>query len=281
MGDWFVGLGYEAQLATWLVASVFIYAIASQVAWHSQWVVFPSPPSPEAVADGPSHEEDLDGEPEKRHWLEQLQEHPLVPWLEELLRFVYFLGIPFMAIISGWLGADLLGIRGTEWMAGQSVQGFLWEDWVRGLALVTATILGVAVAWLVSRLIARKSGLTAATQGVPDPLWRQLLDVFYLQLHWAFYRSGPILWLDDLYWGAMIGLGLVLLEMSLNPAFWWTLKSPETAGPPLFRLAMAWVSTLLFITTHNLWLTAGAHLVLTILIWGTTAQKPAHLDQTA
>jgi hypothetical protein len=59
---------------------------------------------------------------------------------------------------------------------------------------------------------------------------------------------------------------LILLEVGLNPALWWRLKSPETAASPLIRLAMAGVSALLFLATHNLWLTTGVHLLLAALL---------------
>lgn len=284
MSEWFVGLGYEGQLATWLVASFLLYTLASQLAWQFQWWFSAHPPVPgsdtdaghgpdrsaHASVDAPTQHLAIDVPGEREDGLGQLndrlRDHPLFPWVVEVMRLVYYLGIPFLAAINGLLRADVLGISGTDWIDGKSAQGFLWEDWAHGLGLATAGVLIVAGVWLVGRVASRRAGLTPAIQSTPDPLWRRLLDAFYDQIHWAFYRSGPILWLGDLYWGTFAGLALVLLEAGLNPALWWKLKSPETAGPPLIQLGIAWVSALLFIATQNLWLTLGVQMVLTGLL---------------
>jgi hypothetical protein len=269
MGDWFIGIGYEGQLATWLVASFVLYFLASQVAWHSGWV-FRNGQSPYATPSRRFKSDHSDQRGDRDDILEPLndhgRDHPLLPWMEEVFRLAYYLGIPCMAAISGWLGADLIGIRGPNWMDGKGAQGFLWEDWIKGSGLATAAVLAVIGVWFVGHLLARRATLVTVPWGIPDQLWQRLLNVCYYQVHWAFYRSGPILWLDDLYWGTFVGLTLVLLESALNPALWWALKSPETAGPPLIRLGLAWINALLFLATQNIWLTAGAHLVLIVLL---------------
>jgi hypothetical protein len=269
MTDWFVNLGYDVQLATWLVASVLLYVIASQIAWYTQWA---SPGLDTAGAVVSFAEDDrvdnLDPEGEAR-WvgtLQRFRQQPLYPWVDEAARFGFYVGIPFLAMISGWLGADLLGISGTSWVEGKSAQGFLWEEWARGAGMATLAVLALTGVWLVARLVAHRGRLESITHYTSVSLWQRLLDVFYLQIHWAFYRSGPILWLNDLYWGTFVGLALFFFESALNPALWWSLKSPETAGATLFRLGTAWISALLFLATRNLWLTMAAHLVLTVVL---------------
>jgi hypothetical protein len=266
MSEWLLEFGYEAQLATWLVASFLLYTIASQLAWQVRWYA----PGAHSRTDTQDQDLDYDRYPVREDGsvglLESLRHYLVNPWVEEALRFAYFLGIPFLAALSGLLGADLVGISGTEWAAGQSVQGFLWEDWAQGAAWAVVSILALVAVWLVARPIARGIGLRPVTLAFSGPLWQRLLHAFYDQVHWAFYRSGPILWLGDLYWGTFAGLALVLLETALNPVLWWALKSPETAGPPLFRLAMAWISALLFLATQNLWLALGVHLFLAALL---------------
>jgi hypothetical protein len=128
-------------------------------------------------------------------------------------------------------------------------------------------------------LLSRRAGLKPSSSGLPGPLWRRTLDALYDQVHWAFYRSGPILWLDDLYGGVFAGLALVLLEAVLNPAHRWALEDPETAAPPLIRLGIAWISALLFLETHNLWLTIAAHLVLITLCGWKRSTAPGCSDQ--
>ncbi len=243
MSEWFIGLGYGGKLAIWLMASFLLYTLASQLAWQSQWIV-------------PGRDDRLG------RLIDRVRGQPFTPWIREAIRLVYLLGIPFTAAINGLLAADLLGLSGTDWAQGQGVQGFLWEDWARGLGLVMTTVLATRVVWFAAHLFSRRAGLSPVTSGIPGRTWQRLLDVLYEQVHWAFYRSGPILWLDDLYWGTFAGFVLVLLEAMLNPALRWALKSPQMAGALLTRLAMAGISTLLFLATQNLWLTTAAHLIL-------------------
>jgi hypothetical protein len=258
MGEWFLELGYEGQLATWLVASFLLYTLASQLAWQLHWV-FPGGAFPRQNG----RDKQDDG---SKVFFGRLRHQVLTPWLGEATRFVYYLGIPFVAVVSGWLGADLMGISGTEWVEGQSIQGFLWEDWARGLGLASAAVAGLLTAWFVGRVVSRWARLAPAMLGLSGPLWQRLLDACYLQIHWAFYRSGPILWLDDIYWGTFAGLALVVLETGLNPAHRWALKSPQTAAPPLTQLGLAWISALVFLATQNLWLTTGVHFLIVLLV---------------
>jgi hypothetical protein len=267
MSEWFSGLGYEGQLAIWLVASFLLYVLASQIAWQSQWM-FASEQYPD--------QHDTWG-----RFIAQLRDHPLLPFAEQALRFLYYLGIPFTAAINGLLRADLMGISGTDWVDGQSAQGFLWEDWAQGIGLAAMAILAMSGVWFAGRLLSGRSGLTPATERSPAPTWQRLLDLIYDQIHWAFYRSGPILWLVDPYWGTFAGLGLVLLEAMLNPALRWALKDSHTAGPILIRLGMAWISALLFLVTRNIWLTIAAHLALLALLSGRRSDSYALADESA
>jgi hypothetical protein len=211
--------------------------------------------------------------------IERWRDHPLVPWAEEMVRLSYYLGIPFLATVNGLLGADLLGVSGTQWAKGKSVQGFLWEDWARGAGMAVTAVFVVMGLWFAARRFARWAGLTPLMPGFHGPLWQRFLHVLYDQSHWAFYRSGPILWLDDVYWGAFAGLALVLLESALNPAHWWRLRSTDTAGPTLIRLGMAWVSTLLFLGTQNLWLIIGVHLALAATLGEKYANGYSYVDE--
>lgn len=245
MIEWFVELGYQGKLAAWLAASFLLYFFATQLAWQ-----YRHPGREDVLGRG----------------IDRVRGQPFTPLLGETIRFIYYLGIPFLTVVTGVLGADLLGISGTDWVNGQSIRGFLWQDWARGLGLAATAVLAMWGVWLVGRATSHRSGLMSATLSVSSPSWQRLLSVFYDQIHWAFYRSGPVLWLGDPYWGVFAGLALVLLETGLNPALRWALQGPESAGPPLIRVGMAWVSALLFLMTRNLWLTTAAHLALIVLI---------------
>ncbi len=253
MRELYAELGHAGQLAAWLVVSFSLYALAAQLAWQLRWSL-------------QNARNDPDSHPEHNQGLWRLLDWPFMPWLEQAARFGYYLGIPFLAATSGAIGADLLGIRGSEWVAGKSFQGFLREDWAQGAGLATVSVLAICSVWLASRLLARRQELVPLPTRLPGSAWQRLLDALYDQIHWAFYRSGPILWLDDVYWGVFAGLALVLLEATLNPNHRWSIQDPETAAAPLLRLGIAWSSALLFLATRNLWLTMAAHLAIVGLL---------------
>jgi hypothetical protein len=272
MSEWFVSIGYEGQLATWLVASFLLYTLAAQLAWQFHWFFVGEPLALEALdEDLPSENEaadiiDWEASEEEASLVDRTRELLLIPWVEEAIRFVYYLGIPFLAALNGLLPADLLGIQGTEWVDGQGFQGFPWEEWVQGIGLMAAAVVAMVAMWLVGRWVCNRAGWATVSPDLPGPLWQRLLHAFYDQIHWAFYRSGPILWLGDVYWGTFAGLALTLVEILLNPSVRWSLRNSETAGPPVFRLGMAWITALLFLATQNLWLTIGFHFILASLM---------------
>jgi len=266
MSEWFVSIGYEGQLATWLVASFLLYTLASQLAWQFHWFFvggqFPADISADEVSSDIEWEASIGDE----SFVDRTRDYLLIPWVEEAIRFCYYLGIPFLAAVNGLLPADLLGIQGTAWVDGQSVQGFPWAEWMQGIGLTVAAAVAMMAVWFVGRWASSRAWLVPVSPDLPGALWQRLMHAFYDQIHWAFYRSGPILWLEDVYWGTFVGLALVLLEMLLNPSVRWSLKNSDTAGPPLFRFGMAWITALLFLATKNLWLTIGFHLVLAGLV---------------
>jgi hypothetical protein len=76
------------------------------------------------------------------------------------------------------------------------------------------------------------------------------------------YRSGPILWLGDFYWGSFWGLALTLLEGWSNPNVRTSVGDITRADAPLWTGSLAIVSTIFFIFTQNLWYGLMAHLLL-------------------
>jgi hypothetical protein len=272
MSEWFVSIGYEGQLATWLVASFLLYTLAAQLAWQFHWFFVEGPfslevldeelPSEDVAADTTTVDIEWEDGTEEASLIDRTRGFLLIPWVEEAIRFLYYLGIPFLAALNGLLPADLLGVQGTEWVGDQGLQGFPWEEWVQGIGLMVAAVVAMVAVWLVGRWVCNRAGLAPVSPDLPGPLWQRVMHAFYDQIHWAFYRSGPILWLGDVYWGTFAGLALTLVEILLNPSVRWSLKNSETAGPPLFRLGMAWITALLFLATQNLWLTIGFHFIL-------------------
>ena len=89
-----------------------------------------------------------------------------------------------------------------------------------------------------------------------------LVDLIYLQIHWAFYRSVLTLVTGDLYAGTFVGLGVVYLEWILNP-FWrqgW--REQSVAATRWVQSAMALVIAVAFFLSRNLWICLLVHGVL-------------------
>lgn len=199
---------------------------------------------------------------------------PLERWLVEAGRALYFLGIPYLAL-GGWPRPPFGGLLSLADI-GLAGLGGRWPP-TRWLS-ATGTALGFGLAALVLLLVAwgaasRGASGALAGEGAPGrlgfqprPWWLSLIEVLYLEVHWAFYRGASILILEEIYKGVFIGLGLVYLEWALNP-FWrrgW--RSDSAAADQWLRAALALVAALIFLSTRNLWLCFGVHLLLDLII---------------
>jgi hypothetical protein len=89
-----------------------------------------------------------------------------------------------------------------------------------------------------------------------------LLEVLCLEVHWAFYRAGPLALLGD-YWGVFAGLGIILLEWATDPRVRHSLGTEEQ-GDTLWDGSLALVTSIVFLFTRNLWLCLAVHLGLEI-----------------
>lgn len=145
----------------------------------------------------------------------------LAPW-------IYGLGPPYLALITGAIYPMETGIYGTG-----GVPGWLGGLLVCALVLVAAMVLRRRVSWAWP--------LPAPAAGALD------------EPRWAMYRSIGWLWTGGYAWGLFIGLGLALLEWASRSQPWRpkALERPAT-GVLLGRIAL---SSLLFGLTGNLWLT--------------------------
>ncbi len=192
-------------------------------------------------------------------------------WLVQVGRFLFYLAIPYLAL-GGWPRQPYRGLLSLEDM-GMVGLGAAWPvtRWLEavglGLAWGSVALLFLLLAW---RTANRAAG--GVWLGFPRcPWWVLLVDVLYLEVHWAFYRSGMAVRLGDgdakLYAGVFVGLGLVYLEWSLNP-FWrrgWRTESQAAAG--WLRAALALIVAVLFLFSRNLWVCLGVHLLLELAVW--------------
>jgi hypothetical protein len=210
---------------------------------------------------------------------------PLSPSLFQILRILYYLGIPAAALFWGrdavvarFLGLQPLLIPDASGGAQGADVAANWAAWLHDLgwaAAVTAASGGLlALASLTQRVALSTVETEEARDGrVPPSVAAR--EALYHEVHWAFYRNAPIVTFGP-YWGSWIGLLLIGVQAAANPRWRQSLGDPGAAWPALRRAAMAVVSTVLFLHTQNLWL---AFLVHGLLLW--TVSGPYHSRRSA
>ena len=220
----------RVALAYALVLSIVIYALAANIGWAA------SAPRGERFGR-------LVG------WTRRFR---LRVALFEIARWVYYLAFPWATLVLGYSTMRALGIWGLDW--------FL--NWWVGLIVAVGGAITFVWVWK-----------PYAQSEHPDAMdltgWngaRQVLEAIYQEAHWAFYRSGPVLWLGDYYWGSFIGLALALIEGWSNPAVRANIRDITRADAPLWAGSLAIVSVLVFSYTQNTWYCLGVHLVLNFIL---------------
>lgn len=183
--------------------------------------------------------------------------------LEQLLRLVYFIGVPYAALLTGGIASIDMGLAGT----GGSILGWSAADWLHSLS--TALTLG-AIALLpigaASRQIARAGrplGTDDRSAGVV------IVEASYSEIHWAFYRAAPLILLGEVYTAVLFGALLVGLEWLVELIRNGLSPLPEERQRWLRRGALLALSMVLFALTQNVWLAIGLHAVLELLwkVW--------------
>lgn len=189
---------------------------------------------------------------------------PAAAWppLREAARLLYYLGIPYL-VLGGWPQPPLQGLLSVQDL-GLAGTGGPWpvDRWLQaagtGAGLGLAALVVLLIAWTNANRPAGGLRLSFPAR----PWWSLLIDVLYLEVHWAFYRAALAVVLADDYPAVWLGLALVYLEWALNP-FWrrgW--RRPERAAGQWLRAALALVIAFLFLLTRNLWVCLGVHAVL-------------------
>jgi hypothetical protein len=184
-------------------------------------------------------------------------------WLVEACRLAFFLGIPYLALITGVTSPLLMGLWGPDWFQPQ---------WFGEITLGAVLSLGalMLLLWGWRHALAASDPFEHDWQRHAYSFQRRLLmapwgwgpivlEVLYLEIHWAFYRSAAIR-LSGAYYGAFAGFLLILLELLLNPAVREDLAISQRNGETLTLLATAFVVTVIYALTSNLWLCMVAHL---------------------
>jgi len=249
--------GSQAELGVWIAGSIVLYALATNLAWRVR-TGWPGWPGRE---------------------LERLSRWRYAPCLGEILRLLYYIGLPYAVVTFRRTGQPAyMGIpplEGNTLTVGKTILDLLglahpdeaWQTLWPALGLTAGSLVLAAILcwWYARSLRDLLPDLAPAADVETIPWWIAFREAAYLQVHWAFYRSGTILLTDDFYGGTALGLILIFLEWSLNPAWRADLHQPFRAETRLSRLGLALITALLFYLTRKLWPGIVVHWVLDLV----------------
>ena len=182
----------------------------------------------------------------------------------ELVRWGYYLALPWATLMLGYSSVRALGVWNLNWL------GHALEFAGLGIGAI------IVFVW-----IWQPYARAEHPHAIDESGWnwaRHIIEVIYQEAHWAFYRSGPILWLGESYWGSFFGLMLILLEGWSNPVARANARDITRADAPLWSGSLAIVSTIVFILTQNTWYCLLVHLVLDLGLRGLIGFPRVHLS---
>lgn len=205
-------------------------------------------------------------------------------WAASILRFGYYIGLPYAALILGVVPGRYLGLVGLDRLQARdsATPGLepgtgIWHllsqvrddislvvlDWlpdvgtIAGLGVVMLLLLSVT--WLGYAYL-RRGAISGPGTHLPSKL--SGMQVVYQAIHWSFYRSAVWLLTDDLYLGVVGGILLVGGEWALDPG--WAHGAGHTLSREklLIDASVLIATSVIFFFVPNLWLLLPIHWLL-------------------
>ena len=238
------------ELALWTACSVLLWVVGTQLAWWS--------------AQKPSSR--------LGRFRAGWSGNPIGRGIVFLVRFAYYIGLPYAALLRHVLSLVVTGLLGTEtadlpwWTLGWKL-----ADWAGALGWITrlggiAAVLLLLGWWNVRR--ARLSlqgprGEFPASGLVPAPSILVVVpESIFAEIHWAFCRAAPLVFISDSYWATLAGATLVVVEWMLNPAWWRGIADGPGREALLMQVGWLALSSVVFTWTHNVWVMMLLHIVM-------------------
>jgi hypothetical protein len=218
----------RSALAVVIGASILVYAFFSNLAWTNR--------NPRAGRWG--------------RFIAWTSNSRIARVVGELLRWVYYLGVPWATLMLSYTTARALGIWNLDWTG----------HVVEFIALAIGSVIVFLWIW-------RPYAQLEHPHAIDESGWnwaRHLIEILYQEAHWAFYRCGPLLWLDNIYTASFFGLILVLLEGWSNANVRASAGDVTRADAPLWSGSLLIVSTVVFIIKQNTWYCLMIHLLLDV-----------------
>lgn len=197
-------------------------------------------------------------------WSQRRTAHPAMGWLMELARLLFYLGIPYAALLLGVVSPAAMGL---------AVQ----VGWSQAALAVGIALAALAVMWwswsslrrhLPAHPLPHAWSAFATWWGWP----MQLREAAYLEASWAFCRAVCIALLGH-YEGVFAALGVILLAGGLNGALRQATRTPGEREAVVQTAGVALLSTFLFYGTASLWVCLAAHFALQFVIVRVAARQ--------
>jgi hypothetical protein len=205
-------------------------------------------------------------------------------WVASVLRFVYYIGLPYIALILGVVPGRYLGLVGlgqAQETPSELDSGFLAQirdylslvilNWLPDVGTVVAlgavTVLFLGITWLGYAYL--RGNVTSGGGVSPSSLRGGhslgLIHVVYQAVHWSFYRSAVWLLTDDLYLGVFGGIILVVGEWMLDAGWMHRVRHADTDEALLIDASVLVATSLVFFFVPILWLLIPVHWLLAVV----------------
>ncbi len=190
--------------------------------------------------------------------------------VEQICRLIYFIGLPYAALLTHSLSVVDLGFMGGGGSIDISILGWTSADWLRGLS--TGLTLGLIVLIPIG-LAARQMARAGSPLGVDvRSAGSIVIDSVYSETHWAFYRSAPLILFGSAYGAALIGLLLVSIELVVAIVRNGLGTQPEDRQSWIGQALLLAMSATTFILTRNVWLAIALHMVIEVALKAITTR---------
>lgn len=201
-------------------------------------------------------------------------------WWQTLLKLAYFIGLPYGTLISATVPATFFGLTGIA--VAETLQSN--EPWLGLAKLWLTSVFNLTLTWL-PQLQEGGQGMwaglvflvgfgiflshrfhTHSTQPSlleHNHIYPQKKTILFDYAHWSFYRALTWLLTNSLYMAVVFGGLLILLEYLVAGRI--GRFSPQKQAGYLLRYGIGAVTSVLFLTMPNLWLTLLFQITLSLI----------------
>jgi hypothetical protein len=211
-------------------------------------------------------------------------------WVASVLRFLYYIGLPYATLVLGVMPARYLGLTGLNQLQVSNLPqmrdaiALVILDWVgnldTALALTLTMLTVLSITWLGYKHFER--GMPSGDEGHSLSKNPSIIHILYQAIHWSFYRGAVWLLTGDLYLGIIGGILLVVGEWLLAPGWVNKVRHPLSVEEPLLEASLLIAVSAIFFFVPNLWLLVPIHWLLAAACrWMVSSTTPLRRKSTS